>query len=57
MYTYRKHKHSRNWAVYDPNNQLVTVLVYKKGAIYLANLLNQQNTTPALSQTGEPHEI
>ena len=40
MYTYKKYG-IRNWAVYGPNGELVAVVVYKKGAATVADLLNK----------------
>ena len=39
---YRKYG-SRNWAVYDKDNKMVCVTVYKKGAIEVVNRLNTQS--------------
>lgn len=41
MYTYMKYQSTRNWAVYDPAGVLVAVVVYKKGAATVADLLNK----------------
>ena len=34
-----KYKGSQNWAVYDENNNLICVAVYKKGALNVMQLI------------------
>ena len=40
MYTIKRYKGSRNWAVYAPDGDLVAVTVYKKGSVEVARRLN-----------------
>jgi|GEM_PF-4041703 hypothetical protein len=37
---YEKYKDGRNWAVYDSNDNLIAVVVYRKGAKEIVRRLN-----------------
>ena len=41
MFTFSKYGFTRFWAVYDPDEELVCVTVYKKGAVTVVDRLNR----------------
>jgi len=47
MYTWKKYHEGKHggWAVYFPNGALVSVCMYRRGAVALCNLLNGYRAT------------
>jgi hypothetical protein len=41
LYTVSRYKHSRHWAIHDPDGALVCVALYKKGATEVVRRLSE----------------
>lgn len=49
-----KYGNTRNWALWDDNDELICLTVYKKGAIEVKRRLEEKEPIPPASQADVP---